>query len=154
MRRARKEATVLPLQKRILYSSTTVLWATGALWLYLPTPSDPQPFLMKVHGALGMLFLMVFGTLLFEHVPAGWLQEEHRVSGVGLLSACLLLIFSGWGLYYIGSDSIRLATHWIHSVAGLALPILIYLHVQMKRSTRGPVLEPTPSHPKNQRKGN
>ncbi len=151
MTRPKKSARVLPLQKRVLYSATAVLWLTGVLWLLVPVSTWPQTAAMKIHGAFAMVFLMVFGTMLFEHVPAGWLQREHRLSGVSVLSACAVLMLTGWCLYYVGTDMARFLTHWIHTVLGVGLPLLIYLHVQVKRRIRGLVLEPTRQ---NLRKGN
>src|SRR5262245_38745050 len=106
MKRSAK-ALLHPLQKRLLYLTTAVLWVSGAVWLYLLETNPGRPLWMKLHGAAGMLFLILFGTLLFQHVPAGWEQDRQRPSGAWLFAICGVLIATGWGLYYIGGESLR-----------------------------------------------
>jgi len=122
-----------PRQKFFLYLGTSVLWATGAWWL-----ARPAPLWMKIHGAAAFVFLLVFGSLLYQHVPAGWAHEKQRGSGGGLIALCGTLILSGWGLYYFGNEDLRRWTSGLHSYLGLALPILITLHVWLgRRLTNG-----------------
>jgi hypothetical protein len=117
-----------PIQKRMLYLTTGLLWLTGTWWLL-----RPAPLWLKIHGAAAMAFLIIFGTLLIQHVPAGWRQGDQRPSGGFLLTVCSILIVSGWGLYYLGDESMRHWTSIIHSVFGVALPIVIFAHVWSAR---------------------
>ena len=70
----------------------------------------------------------VLGLILY-HIKPGWRQERQRPSGVLLLTVCVILILTGWGLYYVGGDELR---NWIsisHSILGVLLPLVIFLHV-------------------------
>jgi hypothetical protein len=134
MSRHKKSALVPSLQKRVLYAATLGLWLTGMVWVLRSLNAPGQSVLMKIHGALAMVFLSVFGTLVFEHVPMGWLQNERRRSGLPLLAACGVLIITGWGLYYLGSDVARLSAHWIHLIVGALFPVLIVLHIYVQKT--------------------
>ena len=123
-----------PWQKQALYFVTGLLWLSGAFWLYLTVEDPSRPLWLKIHGAAAMAFLVVFGTLLIQHVPGGWKQNRERSSGAPLIGLCAFLILTGWGLYYIGEDQFR---HWIslsHSYLGLLLPVLIASHVWLGRN--------------------
>jgi EamA domain-containing membrane protein RarD len=121
-----------PLQKRSLYGTTGLLWLSGAVWLYLDE-INPLKLWMKLHGAAAMIFLMVFGSLLFHHVPNGWKQDRQRPSGVPLIVLCGILTITGWGLYYWASEAIRRWTSLLHTAVGLFLPVIISLHVWLGR---------------------
>ena len=134
-----KKAVVGPFQKQGLYISTAVLWLSGTMWLYFrycrqsqgefgPQSHPAQAMLLKLHGAAAMAFLMVFGALLY-HIQPGWKDKLQRLSGLPLLVLCGLLILTGWGLYYVGDDTLRNLTSIIHSILGLLLPVIISLHV-------------------------
>ena len=127
----RSKLLLAPLQKRILYLTTATLWFSGAIWLYLLEADPSRPLWMKLHGAAAMIFLIVFGTLLVQHIPAGWLQADQRPSGGWLVLTCVLLIVSGWGLYYVGNEVIRSLTSRFHTVLGLLLPVLLFLHIRL-----------------------
>jgi hypothetical protein len=143
MHRAR--VTLEPLHKRILYLSLGILWLSGLFWLYLkffgqvqgafgPQSSPWQAVWMRIHGALAMVFLILFGTLLTQHVPWGWKRRQQRPSGVTLLVISAVLIVTGWGLYYLVNEGIR---HWvglIHWGLGLLFPALIAFHVILGKS--------------------
>jgi hypothetical protein len=134
-----------PLHKRALYLATAILWLSGALWLYYnyfvhvqgdygPQTHPAQPILLEIHGAVAMVFLVILGTLLTQHVPAGWKQKHQRPSGVLLLAISGFLTLTGWGIYYLVGDNLRRWTSWTHSIVGLALPLIIFIHVQMNKT--------------------
>jgi hypothetical protein len=129
----RSKVLLAPLHKQLLYVVIALLWLSGAVWIYLYETSPSRPLWMKIHGAAAMVFLILFGTLLMQHVPEGWRQDRQRSSGVSLLGLCGLLIVTGWGLYYWGDDTLRQWTTVIHTGVGLALPVLIWLHVWLGR---------------------
>ena len=141
----RSKVILGPWHKRVLYLSLSLLWLSGALWLYLKyfgqivgtfgTQSSPwQPICMRVHGALAMVFLVLFGTLLIQHVPTGWKQQRQRPSGVSLLAISGVLIVTGWGLYYLVDAGIREWVSVIHWGLGLLFPAVIALHVILGRA--------------------
>ena len=135
-----------PWQKRTLYGVSGLLWVSGACWLYTSYfgqgaggdegPNFAGPLLLKIHGAAAMAFLLAFGTLLPDHLPNGWQQEPQRPSGCSLVAVCVILIVTGWGLYYFGHERLREATSAIHSVLGILLPMAMGLHVSRARRNR------------------
>ncbi|MDE2026913.1 MAG: hypothetical protein KGJ11_00050 [Candidatus Omnitrophica bacterium] len=136
MTRTRK-GLVGPFKKKMLYLASVTLWVTGAIWLYLQycvkttdeIGSHPkQTLLLQIHGAAAMGFLIVLGAVLF-HVKPGWRQKHQRSSGLSLITPCVILIISGWGLYYLGDEYWRNWTSIIHCVLGVLLPGFILFHV-------------------------
>jgi hypothetical protein len=43
------------------------------------------------------------------------------------------LTITGYGLYYAGGERLRAWTSWIHLAVGLALPILLLIHIFVGR---------------------
>lgn len=84
---------------------------------------------MKIHGAAAMAILVLIGMLLTAHVRVAWRARRNRGNGSLLLSALAVLTITGYGLYYAGGESLRAWTGWIHLAVGLALPLILVLHV-------------------------
>lgn len=136
----RGKVTLDPWQKQALYGTLAVLWVTGAVWLVAhfsqtdaSVVSPTQPWAMKVHGAVAMLYLVTLGTLLPIHVRLAWHQERNRVAGAALLAVNGFLLMTGWMLYYIGSETARPVISILHWGTGLGLPLFIYLHIRFAR---------------------
>jgi hypothetical protein len=53
-----------------------------------------------------------------------------------ILSAFAVLTITGYGLYYAGGERLRAWTSWIDLAVGLALPILLLIHIFLGRRTR------------------
>ncbi|MGR4865779.1 hypothetical protein [Caulobacter sp. LARHSG274] len=123
--------------------SGLVLWGSGVVWLGLhyfavrqgefgPEQSPVEPWALKVHGAVAFLALWLGGLLWGVHVVNGWGQNRRRVSGGVLLGGFLLLIVSGYLLYY-GGEAGRPAISLFHWVLGLGLPALYVAHRILER---------------------
>lgn len=132
-----------PLEKKLIYSASVVLWLTGTGWLSLRYLSEQQgvfgsfsqTMLLKIHGAAAMVFLIILGVVI-HHISPGWQQKGQRLSAITLLVICGFLILTGWGLYYIGEEHWR---HWasiIHCVLGVLLPGFIFFHAYNARARR------------------
>jgi hypothetical protein len=136
----RSNARLYPRAQVLLYTCIALLWLSGAVWLALAwTHEEPQPLqvpLMKWHGALAMLFLLILGALLPLHVVPGWKQARQRPSGGLLLALFAVLTASGWGLYYLGDDTWRRHSSQVHGILGLALPLFLAVHVYLGISRR------------------
>ena len=91
---------------------------------------------MKIHGAAAMAVLILVGMLLNEHVRLAWRARRNRANGSIFLSAFAFLIITGYGLYYAGGERLRAWTSWVHLATGLALPILLLIHILLGRRTR------------------
>jgi hypothetical protein len=130
-------------QRYFLYVVLALLFLSGvgwAYWNYLRSPGDfeasAKSWAMKIHGAAGMAILVMIGMLLNGHVKFAWRACRNRANGSIFLSAFAVLTLTGYGLYYAGGESLRAWTSWIHLGVGLALPILLLIHISLGRRTR------------------
>lgn len=130
-------------QRYFLYAVLALLFLSGvawAYWNYLRSPGDfetsAKSWAMKIHGAAAMAILVLIGMLLSGHVRFAWRARRNRANGSIFLSAFAVLTITGYGLYYAGGESLRAWTSWIHLAVGLALPILLLIHIFLGRRTR------------------
>jgi hypothetical protein len=121
-----------------LYGVAALLWASGAVWLVLhhvfpqstsfgPLPNPWEAPLMRVHGLIAVCAVFLIGWMMAAHVMARWASARNRRSGLVLGGAALLLILSGYALYYtIGSphDAAALA----HESIGVLSPVAALVH--------------------------
>lgn len=115
------------LHQILLYATFVGLWVSGGIWWLRDGMNSA--WLLKIHGAAAMAFMIVFGTLLMNHVPVGWKQRRQRPSGSTLVTLCVLLVATGWGLYYAGNEDARKLISDIHCYAGLAAPVVVAVHI-------------------------
>ena|SRR5437773_11656383 len=91
---------------------------------------------MKIHGAVAIAILVLIGMLLTGHVRFAWRARRNRGNGSLFLSVFAVLTVTGYGLYYAGGERLRAWASWIHLAVGLALPLLLILHVWLGKRTR------------------
>ena len=133
-----------PFHRRLLYGVLVLLFLTGAAWAYwndlVSSPGDfemsAKAWAMKVHGASAMAILVLVGMLLTGHVRFAWRARRNRCNGSLFLGAFGILTVTGYGLYYAGDENLRELTSWIHLAVGLALPLLLILHIWLGKRTR------------------
>jgi hypothetical protein len=121
-----------------------LLFFTGAAWAYwndlVSLPGDfemtAKAWAMKIHGAAAMAILVLVGMLLNGHVRFAWRARRNRGNGSLFLSAFGILTITGYGLYYAGGERLRAWTSWVHLAVGLALPLLLILHIWLGKRTR------------------
>ena len=130
----------LPLWHRgILIFSVVGVWGTGVLWLCLHYfGKHDGPFgvefhggempIRAAHGFIVLVFLIAFGTLVPFHFRAGWMAGTRFRSSLPLIAVTLILILTGWGLYYAGGESLRQGLHFSHSLLGVLLLPLFLIH--------------------------
>ena len=97
---------------------------------------DAKPWVLKVHGAAAMLFLVGLGSLLPTHVVTAWRARRNRVGGAILLGVFVLLGVTGYGLYYAGGEQLRTAVQWTHLIVGLVEPAVLLAHIFSGRLSR------------------
>ena len=116
------------------------LFVTGLLYLvhsyadefffieltYLPSSLT----LMKLHGALTMLFLIVFGITIYTHICIKIRSSVNRSSGIMMLSFVIILILSSYFLYYAGSRELQIIAKYIHSIFGILILAALLLHLK------------------------
>jgi hypothetical protein len=132
------------LQRYFLYAVLALLFLSGVAWTYwtylAASPGDfetaAKAWGMKIHGAAAMAVLVLIGTLINGHVRFAWRARRNRANGAVFLSVFAVLTVTGYGLYYAGGEMLREWTSWIHLVVGLALPILLLIHIFLGRRPR------------------
>lgn len=133
--------------RRCIYASCAALLVTGGAWLlaryYLRVPGQfgetvhpLEPWAIKLHGASAMVMLFFLGSLMNSHIRRALKAGRNLVSGWAMIASMLLLIATGFGLYYIAGESDRPTWSALHWVVGLGLAVLIVLHVLLGRATR------------------
>ena len=140
----RRPAHRLPgWQRRALYLSGAALLLSGAGWLALHyavgasaggLPHPLEAWAMRLHGLAAFGGLFMLGALAASHVPQGWRMARHpgwsrqRAVGAALCALAAALASSGYLLYYFAPEAVRPALGWAHSVAGVALGLLLLWH--------------------------
>ncbi len=117
-----------------------VLLVTGVWWwidqdLLLNDPTGVAILLIKLHGIVAAIGLLWLGGLLSTHVRVAWQRRRNIGSGLFALLLMALLCGSGVGLYY-ASYEIREVLHGLHFWLGLAVALVVPLHVVLGRLKR------------------
>ena len=131
-----------------VYASVAVMFATGVSWWLLdlfgqregdfgPEKHPAQFFLIRIHGALAMGMMMIFGGLLATHIRHYWRKRKNRVTGLVLVGTWTLLMASAYILYYAAGDTVRVTAHWTHVILGLGLPAWLLLHLRGRTDNPG-----------------
>ena len=126
-------------RRRLTYGIGLGLWLTGAVWLVFhyflrtegpfgPTENPLTHWWLAAHGLLAFGSLWLFGLLWGQHIVGAWKTGRHRVTGTLLFGLVLVLITSGYLLYYAGGDETRSVVSVIHWAIGLAVLAPFILH--------------------------
>jgi len=59
------------------------------------------------HGGAAMVTLLLLGALIPVHVMRAWRSRKNRVSGSAMVTFNAVLIVTAFGLYYLGSETLR-----------------------------------------------
>jgi hypothetical protein len=121
-----------PAQRCALYALFGALFATGIAWEAM-SPAPLAALAMKIHGAAGMLMLVLLGMLLMQHVPAGWAAGANRKSGVLVLGSLAWLALTGYLLYYAGGEVLRSYAAQCHLWVGVAAAGIVGWHIRRAR---------------------
>ncbi len=143
----KNKARLTKWQVRLLVWSGLALWLSGAAWLWLHyygqvqgefgSEANPlEPWMLKVHGAAMIAALLGLGGLFVLHIPAGWAHRPQRTPGLVLSSALVLLVGTGWLLYYAGGEALRDWSSLAHWTFGLAAPAAFVWHYVNGRRQR------------------
>jgi hypothetical protein len=125
-----------------IYASFTVLLLTGAGWLVADWQKDISSdeiwqqsiaYLLMAHGGTAMVTLLLLGALIPVHLMRAWRSRKNRISGSTMANFNAILIGTAFGLYYLGSETLRPWMSWIHIAAGFSLALLFPLHIYLGR---------------------
>ena len=120
------------------------VWISGGAWLvvhYWVNAQDggelfvspAEPWWLKVHGAFAFLAVWTGGLMWGLHIVRAWHRRRHRWSGGTLIGAVLVLIVSGYFLYYVGDERPRQIISLTHWILGLVLPVAYLTHRLAKK---------------------
>jgi len=127
-----------------IYAAFAVLFLTGAGWLVADWQKDISSdefwqqsiaYLLMVHGGAAMVTLLLLGALIPVHMMRAWWSRRNRVSGSAMATFNAILIVTAFGLYYLGSETLRPWMSWIHIAAGLSLALGLPVHIYLGRRT-------------------
>jgi hypothetical protein len=125
-----------------IYAVFTVLALTGAGWLVADWRKDLSSdeiwqqsiaYLLMIHGGTAMVALLLLGALVPVHLMRAWRSRKNRISGSVMVTFNAILILTAFGLYYLGSETLRPWMSWIHLAAGFALALLFPFHIYLGR---------------------
>jgi heme A synthase len=125
-----------------IYAAFAVLFLTGAGWLVADWQKDISgaeiwqqsiAYLLMVHGGAAMVTLLLLGALIPVHVLRAWRSSKNRVSGSVMATLNTVLIVTAFGLYYLGSETLRPWMSWIHLAAGFSLALFFPVHILLGR---------------------
>jgi hypothetical protein len=131
-----------PLLRWTTYLVFTLLFLSGAIWFVADRLKDPLAGdawqevavdALMVHGGIAMLALLVIGALLPLHALRAWRARLNRITGLAMGTCTAVLILTAFGLYYLGSESLRPWASLIHLIFGFAVPALLLLHILIGR---------------------
>lgn len=134
------------VQRRTLYAIALGVLLSGLLWLlldWLPgvLDSDPEALAVKqwalrLHGGAAMAMLVAVGGLLPTHIAAGWALRRERSIGMANVAGVAVLAATGWGLYYVGNETLRTRVSSAHWIVGIAVAVVLVWHVTRANSAR------------------
>jgi cytochrome c biogenesis protein CcdA len=125
-----------------IYAAFAVLFLTGTGWLVADWQKNissdeiwqqTAAYLLMMHGGAAMATLLLLGALIPVHVLRSWRSGNNLITGSVMITLNTLLIVTAFGLYYLGSETVRPWMSWIHIAAGFSVPLLFALHIFLGR---------------------
>lgn len=132
------------IQRFLAHFTFFALFFSGLVWLafnFLLEPENSWRFLnlwsLKIHGFAAFVFLIFFGMILSTHISFNWrVKKNRRPSGIILTGIFCILIFSGYLLYYCGSESIREFSSYSHWILGLFSCLFFVSHFSHRKKNK------------------
>ena len=126
-------------QKVNAYIFFSIVAITGIWWILLSEVMSSINLklihrILIVHGITATFCLMIFGSLMTQHIRVAWQLKKNRVSGGISIFTIGLIILSGLGLYYAEEDQ-QMIYEWAHIVMGLLVVFLIPIHIIFGRKS-------------------
>jgi hypothetical protein len=96
-------------------------------------PGGTRLVTAAVHALAALAFCGVLGSLAVIHMRAGWRRKKNRGSGGTLASFMVLLVLTGWGVYYAGERYASVVSI-AHIVLGGGAVVAVVVHfIRAKR---------------------
>lgn len=133
-----------PRHRRTLYAVFFGLWLSGAAWLLAHyffatpgefglTPHTSEKWWLRLHGLFAFAMLVAIGSVLPVHARGAWQKRKNRKTGLLMKTWMLWLAITGYALYYFSSEENAAWLPLLHWVAGLALPVMLGVHIRRGR---------------------
>ena len=90
---------------------------------------------MRMHGLIAVAAVFVFGWIGSGHIQARWSAALNRASGLWLLGFAIVLVVSGYALYY-STDALHEGAALAHQGLGLIAIIAALVHWRRIRAGR------------------
>ena len=133
--RPRTHFRLSPRHERWVLATSSVLALSGIAWLlshyFLAEPNEFGPprhplerWWLGLHGGAAMAFLIVFGSVIPVHAPRARRARLNHRSGLTVVGIVALLVLTGFGLYYVGSEALRpwlSLGHWLIGIVGVPI---------------------------------
>ncbi|MBU1215679.1 MAG: hypothetical protein KKF58_01525 [Gammaproteobacteria bacterium] len=129
----------------VLLCSLLVI-ASGAAWMILGGMVDTQNYadplhtirhrMLVLHGVAAYVLVWMAGRLSSLHQQGNWRAHRNRRNGALLTAVLALLAVSGLCLYYPPHEDWREAISQLHQGLGIALALLLPLHLLAARALR------------------
>jgi hypothetical protein len=130
--------------KRLVYAVFALAWTSGVLWLLFhyfvirqgafgPESHPLEAWWLRLHGFASMLALVVLGSLAVNHMRHALHHRKSLSSGLSMLMLAVWLAATGYALYYFSSDDNAAWLPLLHWIPGLAVPVLLSVHVFASR---------------------
>jgi hypothetical protein len=144
-----------PSLRAAVLVTATLLWLSGALWMALhyfvpghnefgPLPNPYEAPLLWLHGLTAVVGVFLFGWLGASHMLVRWPAAGDRPSGLVLFGCAIVLVLSGYALYYT-TGALHEGAGLIHQWLGLAALGVALTHWLKARAAPVRSQRPAPS---------
>lgn len=89
-----------------------------------------------IHVLSGFVLVFLLGAVTIVHIRAGWLRGEKRVSGAFATSLIALLAVTAILLLYSPLEAVAHQAAIVHTLLGIALPLVIGMHARTRIRVR------------------
>jgi hypothetical protein len=138
-------APMPPTLRLTVFTVGALLWVSGVLWLIVHVflvqqgpwgalPNGWEPALLRLHGLLAVGGVFLLGWLAAAHLSWRWRSGARRYSGLLLAGSAVLLVVSGYALYYT-TGALHGAASWVHECLGAAAVLAALPHWWRGRSS-------------------
>jgi hypothetical protein len=142
--RARHYGRMSRRHRLAVYVIVGILWLTGCAWLGLDqlfavrgpfgiVPHPWEPPILLLHGVAAILSMYLFGWVTARHVLRWWSAGLRRVSGSALAALLVILIVSGFALFFLTDERWQHATGVAHEVLGVGIALFAIQHWLFRR---------------------
>lgn len=135
-----------PSARRQVLAAIWLVILSGVSWIaldwYLDADDYTDPLrvwrhrVLVLHGVAAYVLLWIVGRLYALHQQGNWQAQRNRASGLVMSAVLLLLAGSGLTLYYPPHEDWRDAFSLLHQGLGVALVLLLPLHIVLARKDR------------------